>query len=486
MIQRRPVQTRVLATLGPATCSESIIEQLVAVGADAFRLNFSHSTRESVEPIVQAVRQVSRRLRVHCAIVGDLGGPKIRLGQLAENQEGRLFVPGEELLIIRQMQVGEGNRVGTNYPQIVDEVEVGQRLLIDDGAVRFLVAEKWPDAVVCRCTAAGPIHSRKGVNLPDTTLSVPALTTEDERWVEWSLAHELDYLGMSFVRRGADVQQLRGLVTGAANQPHIIAKIEHPQALQNLDAIIDASDAVMIARGDLGVEVDLAQVPVIQKDIISRCAAAQKPVIVATQMLQSMIDAPRPTRAEVSDVANAIYDGADVLMLSGETAVGAHPLVTVHTMNHIADVTESHLWTLAGDTAMSVSRDPSYTQEMALAQGACRIARSLGARAIVVLSRGGATARLFAKLRPHVPVLAVSSDAAMLRRTSLYFGVSALQMAVPASMDDLLPVLDAHLMEQGGLGQGEPILVVGGLAVGRPRRSNAVMVHHVGERGNGR
>lgn len=479
----RLIRTKVLATLGPATDSDESLRRLIDCGAAAFRLNFSHGTFDAHTEHLARIRRLAAKLGISIATVGDLCGPKIRLGSVDE-PGGMIMETGDVLAVHRGPVAGVDRNVTTNYEQLVDEVQVGQRLLIDDGAVRFIVTEKQPDRIICRCTASGVILTRKGVNLPDTELSVASLTDYDWQCVRWAVEHELDYLALSFVRRADALLELRRFLVdsgppGAGIQ--LIAKIEKPEAVSNIGSIIEASDVIMVARGDLGVEMDVARVPIVQKELIRRCRQASKPVIVATQMLQTMIDSASPTRAEVSDVANAVYDGADVVMLSGETAVGKYPALVVQTMSHIAQVTEEYLfglplaWAHEEETVGEVAN----AVEASLAWGACQMVRSLDCRLIVAWSQSGVLARFFSKLRPAVPVVALTSEPAVARRTALYFGVIARTMPVPESLDQLIPAIDRLLLGHEMLEPGDPILIVGGTALGHPGAANAIVVHRV-------
>ena len=477
----RLIRTKILATLGPAVPNDESLGRLIEAGADAFRLNFSHGTLDAHQENLTRVRRVSAKMGVHIAVVGDLSGPKIRLGTI-EEPGGMAMEPGGLLVVHRRLATGRPGHVATNYERLVDEVQVGQRLLIDDGAVRFIVVEKQAESITCRCTAGGRLLTKKGVNLPDTELSAPSITEYDWTCVRWAVEHGLDYLAMSFIRRADALLELRKFLKDAESDIQLIAKIEKPQAVSNIDPIIDACDAVMVARGDLGVEMDVAQVPIVQKDLIRRCRQASKPVIVATQMLQSMIESASPTRAEVSDVANAVYDGSDAVMLSGETAVGKYPFLVVQTMSHIAHVTEDYLFKapLAWGPQEGTLSNVTHAVEAALAWGACQMVRSLGCQSIVAWSQSGVLARFFSKLRPSVPVIALTSDERIARRTALYFGITARTMPVPDSLEDLVPAIDRMLLESGSLEANDRILIVGGTALGAPGAANAVVVHRVG------
>src|SRR5438045_254836 len=345
------IRTKVVATMGPASSEPDVLKRMIEEGLDVCRLNFSHGDLGEHEKILAVIREVASQCEQTVAILGDLGGPKIRLGKIedADGTGGMPIAVGDVLHFVRDPIVGRNLRVSTTYPHFVDDVKVGDRILIEDGLIRCVAIDKNPNEVLATCTSGGVLKTGKGVNLPSTSVSIPSITDRDWQCVDWAIEHDLDFLALSFVRRPEDLTQLRDHLQSKRSAIDLIAKIEKSEALAQIDEIIDVSDGLMIARGDLGVEMDLAQVPIIQKDLIHRCQLAGKPVIVATQMLQSMIEQSSPTRAEVSDVANAIFDGADAIMLSGETSVGKYPAASVHVMNHVAEVTEEYLVAQSSD-----------------------------------------------------------------------------------------------------------------------------------------
>ena len=357
---------------------------------------------------------------------------------------------------------------------------MGDRVLIEDGMLRFVCVEKEADELRCNCTMGGVIKSHKGINLPGTPVSVPSITDFDWECVDWAIENGLDYLALSFVRSAADLQLLREHLINKVADIHLIAKIEKPEAVHDIDAIIDNCDAVMVARGDLGVEMDVAQVPIIQKDLIRRCRMAGKPVIVATQMLQSMIDNASPTRAEVSDVANAIFDGADAVMLSGETSVGRFPAGTVHTMAHIAEVTEAYLVSDMPPVEPNLKLK-TMQLSVAVAKGVWQIAQDLKASLVIVWSQTGETARIFSKMRFPVPIIALSSEKRALRRMALHYGVIPQEMAPPADMASLVYNVDAMVQQNQFAEAGSRVIIVAGSSLGTPGTLNGVVIHTVGE-----
>ena len=476
-------RTKIVATMGPAVADRSTLSALLDAGVDVCRLNFSHGTPPEHSAMLANIREVAAELGRPIATLGDLGGPKIRLGEVADvdGSGGMPIEAGQELILARDPIVGRGGVVSSTWPGIVDEVVPGERVLIEDGLLRFICMDKSRDALVLQCTAGGVLKSRKGINLPNTHLSLPSLTERDRQYLQWAIDNALDYIALSFVRKAKDLLELRGLLEAGGSRAAIIAKIEKAEAIVDIDAIIAAADGLMVARGDLGVEMDLAQVPIIQKELIRACRRAGKPVIVATQMLQSMIESSSPTRAEVSDVANAIFDGADAVMLSGETSVGRFPVGAVHTMGHVADATEAYMAQrrLHHEAPPPDSDDP-LPLGAATARAVRRLAEEIRCKLVVVYSRTGETARLFARQRFSVPVVALCDDAVTLRQLNLFYGVLPIAMPMPADAAELLGQADACLRERKLAAVGETIVLVAGRALGAPGSMNGILVHTVG------
>jgi pyruvate kinase len=353
-------------------------------------------------------------------------------------------------------------------------------LLVEDGLIRFVVTDKSGKEIRARATTGGVLKTAKGVNLPHTPINLPSITDRDWECIDWAIDNDLDYLALSFVRKPDELNLLRQHLRNKVSDIHIIAKIEKSEAVEQIEPIIEASDGLMIARGDLGVEMDVAQVPIIQKDLIRRCQAAGKPVIVATQMLQSMVENSSPTRAEVSDVANAIFDGTDAVMLSGETSVGKYPVGAVHTMAHVAQVTEQYLVS-AGLNREPDLKLPTMQFSAALANGVRRISEDLNLRLVAVYSQTGATARVFSKSRLAVPIVALSSDHRALRRMALHWGVIPQEMPPPENMYDLVHGVDRMVRERKFAEVGDRIAMVAGSSLGTPGTMNSILVHTVGE-----
>ena len=391
--------------------------RMFEAGVNICRLNFSHGVLDGHLLTLRHIREAAARFDQPIAVLGDLGGPKIRLGQIADTggTGGMPINVGDTFILQRDSIIGVNGRACCIYPKLIDEVCIGHRVLIEDGLLRFLCVDKTENELHLSCNAGGILKSKKGINLPDSALTTPSITDHDWACVDWAIEQRLDYLALSFVRTAADINELREYLTDKVADIHLIAKIELAEAVDHIDEIIDSADGLMVARGDLGVEMDVALVPIIQKDMIRRCQSAGKPVIVATQMLQSMVENSTPTRAEVSDVANAIFDGTDAVMLSGETSVGKFPVVTVHTMAHVAEVTEDYL--VREEIPLKPAPKVRTTLPAgALARGALRIVSDLQAKLVVVWTQTGTTARVFSKHHFPCPIIALSPDHRSLRR----------------------------------------------------------------------
>ena len=478
------IHTRFVATLGPATTDPQVMQRMLEAGVNVVRLNFSHGTLDTHAETLQSLRKAAEHVEHPVAILGDLCGPKIRLGEITDHggTGGMPIDPGDTLTIQRQPIEGRDGRVSTNYEFFIDDVEVGHRVLIEDGMLRFVVTDKTTDQIICNCTTGGLVLSHKGVNLPESTIRVPTLTEHDLTCADWALDHELDFLALSFVRAADDIRQLRAHVTRDGQiAPHIIAKIEKPEAIEQIDAIIAEADGLMIARGDLGVEMDLARVPLIQKDLIRRCRDAAKPAIVATQMLQSMIEAATPTRAEVSDVANAIFDRADALMLSGETAVGRDPVLAVTTMAHIASTVQADQVSQPGGSTGSVPHIPSMPQYAAMARAVLELVVDLDIRLIVLGTARGDIARVFSKFRFDLPITAMSMHPPTRRRLALSYGVNALPFDPPEDFSKFLVALEAALTSRKLVEPGDRVVIIGSSMGADPGRVKDILVHTISQ-----
>lgn len=493
----RPPLTKILATVGPSISHPDVIQKMMENGARLFRLNFSHGTFDEHKMRHDMIRMVSKETRTSVAILGDLSGPKIRVTKVGPN--GIMLRPGQDVVIrVDQESAVEGEVpvLGATYPNVAREVDPGDRVLINDGAIRMLCVEKGKGEIRCRVTTGGKVTTGKGINLPDSELTIPALTEHDWRCVDWAVEHELDYVALSFVRSAEDVKELKDYLSklctpsgcgwplrdeGESCIP-IVAKIETPQAVERIDAVLEHCDAIMVARGDLGVEMDVATVPISQKRLIEAAHRQGKPAIVATQMLESMIKSATPTRAEVSDVANAILDGADCVMLSAETAVGRYPHVAVETMRRVACATENY-WREEPPEAMPRFQTTQSTViGAAVAHGAWHISRDVDATLIVVWSQRGSGARLLSRNNFNVPIVAFSSDLKAVRRMNLLYGVYPICMdEVPEHRSDFARVVDKLVLERGLARRGDPMLLLGAKPLDAKGSLNTVAVRYAGD-----
>jgi len=472
------IRTKIVATVGPACGSVERLRELARAGCDVFRINFSHGADEQREAFLANIRRVEQELGEPLAVMGDLCGPKIRVGAIVGG--GVLLADGQEIVIQRELKGVEGDtqRISTTLGELIDAAGQGQIILLDDGKLRLrVVRAEPPERIVCQVARGGILGSGKGVNLPSMDLSLPALTEKDRRDAAWIASREFDYVALSFVRTAQDVMQLRELLDAAGCDARIVAKIEKPQAVENIEEIVRAADAVMVARGDLGVEMALPAVPVAQKHIANLCRREGTLCIVATQMLESMTDSPTPTRAEVSDVANAVLDHTDAVMLSGETAVGKFPSAAVRMMNQIVQ----HVQSYYDETAepMRVSYAGARTGA-ALASAVREIMAVERIAAVAVYTVTGTTARLFAKSRLKCPILGLAPSAAVARRMCMYYGVAARQAAAPEHTREVLALAEKFAVQLGVAGSGDRIVVVSGRPVGQAGTTNTLVVHTVG------
>ncbi len=465
-------RTSIVATLGPATSSPDRIRELMEAGVDVFRLNFSHGEAEQHAQIYDAVRAAERKVGKSVAVMQDLAGPKIRVGRL---HDGDIELrEGQQLVITTREVLGTDHEICTNYPDLPRDVRKGNRILLDDGALELVVEDATKTAVTTRVVRGGVLSEHKGINLPGVSVGLPAMTEKDLKDLEFGLRLGVDYVALSFVRRAKDVALGRRAVAQHGARTPIIAKLEKAEAIDNLDEILRAADGVMVARGDLGVELDPEWVPVLQKTIIQKANAAGIPVITATQMLESMIHSARPTRAETSDVANAILDGTDAVMLSAETAVGDYPVEAVQMMDRIARVAES------SNPAIFERGEPEHPgATRSVARAATILAREVRARAIVAITRSGRTAQVLSKLRPREPLVAFTEQESTARRLALWWGVQCYATAFQSNTDLMIAHIERELIRRRLVAAGETIILVGSAPVVVRGRVNFVKVHRV-------
>ncbi len=470
-------RTKILATLGPASSSPEKIEALIRAGVNAFRLNFSHGTHESHEVVYRIVREVATRLGAPIAILQDLQGPKIRTGKLVDGKDVTL-VPGARLTISTRECVGTAARVSTTYAALPTDVKPGDTILLNDGLLSLRVVSKDATDVVTEVVLGGALGEHKGINLPGVALSTPSLTEKDREDAAFGLGLGVDYIALSFVRRPSDLEDLRKVVRASGRDVPIVAKIEKPEAIEQLEAVIAASDGVMVARGDLGVEVSVERVPVLQKRIIAESNRQGKLVITATQMLESMISSPMPTRAEATDIANAILDGTDVVMLSGETAKGAYPVEAVTMMGQIAEETERELVRYYDSLDRVEATGDRLTK--AAVDAACFAARELVSAAIAVFTRSGRTAFLVSKERPACRTVALTPEEGTWRRLSLAFGVESVRVDFVERPDELIHAGERALLDRRLVRHGDTVIFLAGTSTARGA-TNLVKIHRIGE-----
>ncbi len=466
---RRHRRTKIVATLGPASATPEMIARLFHAGADVFRLNFSHGSHEDHAANIAIVRALEEAVRRPIGLLADVQGPKLRIGRFGG---GRVHLSaGQAFRLDLDPSPGGARRVQLPHPEIIGVAAAGTSLLLDDGKLRLRVARNRGDHLECEVVTGGPLSDRKGVNVPDILLDIPALTAKDRLDLDFALSMGVDFIGLSFVQRPEDVVETRDIAAGRA---WIVAKIEKPQALDQLDAVLDVADAAMVARGDLGVELPPEEVPLAQKRIVTAMRARGKPVIVATQMLESMIAAPAPTRAEASDVAGAVFDGADAVMLSAETAAGQYPIEAVDMMDRIITrVERDGGWRLLTDAGCPVA-ETSISGAIAAAAG--QVARAISAPAIVAFTASGSTALRIARQRPLPPIMGIVPEADVARRLCLVWGVHAVVSADTRSMGDAVTRAAKLAREEGFAKHGDAIVVAGGIPFGTAGTTNSLRV----------
>ncbi|HQU42477.1 MAG: pyruvate kinase [Planctomycetia bacterium 21-64-5] len=469
-------RTKVIATIGPACREESQLAELARAGVDVFRLNMAHGGIEKQQANLEAVRRVSQAAGRPIGVLTDLAGPKLRLGELPGGQVE--CCQDAHLRFVRGDVSSQADELVSTYARLIDEVKVGDRVMLADGTVSLQVEERGPDVAVCRVVQSGMVRSRQGINLPGVKLGLPAMNEEDCAHAIWAAQHGVDFVGLSFIRSPDDVLALKALLRAHSSRAMVIAKIEKPEALVRLEEIVAAADGVMVARGDLGVEIDVARMPVAQKQIVAVCNRHRKPVIIATQMLDSMQHSQHPTRAEVTDVANAILDGCDACMLSGETAVGQYPRAAVEMMNRIALATEPLLRGRAAQPISDVRIEDLHRVTEAVVYGVQFIASQLDAKLIVVVTHSGATALALSKLRTHVPIVAVSDLPTVSRQMCLYWGVTPLENVPTNDSDQLIKHIETWGRTTGMLSPGDHIVVVSGIGLVASGH-NMLVVHEV-------
>ncbi len=474
--------TKIICTLGPSTNSVEKIVELVHAGMDIARMNFSHGTHADHKARIEMVREASKITGKDIAILQDLQGPKIRIGDLEKTV---LLKQGDRFTITTKEILGTFERVSTSYKEIVKDVRPGDRILMDDGLLEVRVLEKNDTEVVTEVVIGGLLKSKKGLNLPGVNMSVPSLSEKDIQDVYFGLDNNVDLIALSFVRSAQDIHDLRHIINLRRKDTWIVAKIERPEAITNLESIVEATNAVMVARGDLGVEMKTSSVPILQKRIVQTCNAKYKPVIIATQMLESMTENPRPTRAEASDVANAVYDGTDAVMLSGETASGKYPIETVRTMSEIISNVESseNYSLLAKERYALAHKVTSITQvdlSEAIAVSAVDVASTVHAKAIVVLSHTGSTAIKVSKQKPNTQIVVITDNESVQRRMNLVWGVYTIFTETLTSTDESFKAIEQRLVEHGLVQRDDVLVYTMGIPILKHGTTDTIKVSKVG------
>jgi pyruvate kinase len=475
-------RTKIICTLGPSTNSVEKIVELVHAGMDIARLNFSHGTHADHQARIAMVREASKITGKQIAILQDLQGPKIRIGDLEKTV---LLKQGDRFTITTKEILGTFDRVSTTYKEITKDVRPGDRILMDDGLLEVRVLEKNDTDVVTEVVIGGLLKSKKGLNLPGVNMSVPSLSEKDIQDVYFGLNNDVDLIALSFVRSAQDIHDLRQIINLRRKDTWIIAKIERPEAITNLEQIVDATNAVMVARGDLGVEMKTSSVPILQKRIVQTCNAKYKPVIIATQMLESMTENPRPTRAEASDVANAVFDGTDAVMLSGETASGKYPIETVRTMSEIIlNVESSENYSLLAKERYALAHNIAHSAQVdlseAIAVSAVDVANTVHAKAIVVLSHTGSTAIKVSKQKPNTPIVVITDNESVQRRMNLVWGVQTIYTETLTSTDESFKAIEQRLIEHGLVQRDDVIVYTMGIPILKHGTTDTIKVSKVG------
>src|SRR5215470_1144456 len=466
--------SKIVCTIGPATRSPRMIRKLIAAGMDVARLNFSHGTHQEHAQSIVMLRDAATQYKKPLAILADLQGPKIRTGALAGGGTV-LLRAGQKFVITVAKVLGDSTRVNTTFQPLPREVKSGDRILLSDGLIELRVEKTTRSEVICQVVNGGVLGEHKGINLPGVKLHVPAITEKDRLDLRFALAHGADYIAASFVRRAEDVHLAKELVRRAKKDTPVIVKLEKPEAIENLEQILPVSDGVMVARGDLGVEMNPEQVPVVQKNIIARAREFRRPVITATQMLESMTENPRPTRAEASDVANAIFDGTDAVMLSAETATGKYPVEAVSMMARIIAAAEASIQVFSRPVPQEKLKVAETVAELV-----CHASRELHMKLIAVFTHSGFTARLISRYRPQVPIIALTPEVETLRRMALIWGVLPLETRDQQRIDTLAEATEKKLLKERLVKNGDVIGIVAGTPMGVRGTTNFMKFHVIG------
>ncbi len=469
-------KTKIVATLGPACSNKSVLKDMIMEGLNVCRLNFSHGSYDDHANSIKMIREINEELGLNVAILADLQGPKIRTNEMENN--GVLLEVGNDIKIITDKVLGNAVRFSINYQKLPQDVSPGEKILLDDGKIMLeVITTNGKTEITCKIVQGGILSSKKGVNFPNTKISLPSLTEKDQLDLDFALDHEVDWIGLSFVRSARDIIELKHRIAARGAKAKVIAKIEKPEALENIDDIINESDGLMVARGDLGVEIPFQNVPLIQKMLISKCVRKAKPVIVATQMMESMINNMTPSRAEVNDVANAVLDGTDAVMLSGETSVGKYPIEVIRTMSNIIKEMETHNGIYNKEELPERGLERFISDSICF--NACRLSQRVEAKAIITMSFSGYTAYKIASQRPNAEIFIFTSNRSILTQLNLLWGVRAFYYNKHISTDHTIADIKYLMKNEGYLNQGDLVINIASIPIEDLGGSNMLKLSYV-------
>jgi len=469
-------KTKIVATMGPATASAEVLEAMFTAGLDICRINFSHGNYDAVKETVDNIRAINKKLNRHVGILGDLQGPKLRIGEVENNVV--YLTEAEEITITTNECVGTNERVYITYPQFPKDVKAGELVLIDDGKIHLKVlSTNSKDEVKCLIISGGALSSKKGVNLPNTKISLPCLTVKDLRDLDFALENDFDWIGLSFVRSVTDIVELKEIITNKGKRARVIAKIEKPEAIKEIDKILDVTDGMMVARGDLGVEMPMEEVPLLQKMIVTKCVNAGKPVIIATQMMESMITSYTPTRAEVNDVANAVLDGADAVMLSAETSVGKYPVKVIEYMRRIIHQIENGASIYYRHHEPQLKTNTFITDS--ICYNACNLAKQAGVSAIISMTNSGYTAYRLSSHRPKAAIYIFTDNPSLLTALSLVWGVRGFYYNKYESTDQTISDLKDYIKDKGLVKQDDMVINIASMPMKEKGRTNMMKLSYI-------
>lgn len=468
-------RTKIIATVGPSTSTKKTLEKLIRAGVNVIRINFSHGKHKDHAEVIERVRQINKQKNTHTAILADLQGPKIRIGEI---ENGSVPVKeGESILLNDKPMVGNNKEAYISYQSFASDVEVGEHILIDDGKLILEIIKVDEKGVEAKFLNDGVLSSNKGVNLPDTSISLPSLTEKDKKDLDFAIKYDVEWIGLSFVRHASDIKELKEIIENSGKHSRVIAKIEKPEALREIDQIIEITDAIMVARGDLGVEIPMEKVPLLQKELVNKCLKAAKPVIIATQMMESMITSISPTRAEVNDVANAVLDGADALMLSGETSVGKYPVKVIKAMTKIIVQIEQSNFIYHHEFPPELNEDRFISDS--ICYNACRLSQRVDSKAIVTMTHSGYTASKISSFRPKAGIYAFTGNHSLLNTLSLVWGVQGFYYDKYVSTDHTISDIKFFLKKKTYVAERDLIINIASMPINEKGQSNMIKLSYV-------